>query len=68
MVAVPDRKGVRRDVDTLVTPGHSVPHSKQKSTTSSIQSLKENKTFNGVVLHRDVCRLVVHVPAKEQTI
>ena len=66
VTAAPDRKGIVRDVEVLVTPGTCVSiHPQQPAAHSSVPGDRKGKS-NGVILHRDVRRLVVLLPVEEQ--
>lgn len=68
VVAVaPDSKGVVRDVDVLVTPGHCVPVQCPKSVALNLTSRDKKGSSNSTVLRRDIRRLVVLLPVEEQT-
>lgn len=67
VVAVtPDSKGVVRDAEVLVTPGHCIPVYQTKSENQSSAPRDWKGSSNGVVLRRDVRRLIVLLPVEEQ--
>lgn len=64
----PDPKGVVRDVEVLVVPGRCVPAQHPKSAAPFSASSELKRESAGVVLRRDVRRLVVILPVEEQQI
>ncbi|KAL2099485.1 hypothetical protein ACEWY4_003879 [Coilia grayii] len=65
----PDSKGIVRDVEILVTPGNCalVGH-QEPETQSSVSQLDRKERSNGVILRRDVRRLVVLLAVEEQSL
>ena len=69
VVAVaPDKKGIVRDVEVLVSPGNCASVQHQKPAVQSQASSDWKERPNGVVLHRDVRRLLVLLPVEEQVV
>ena len=63
----PDSKGVVRDVHVRVFPSYCVPLTKAlKAKNSHPNSSRRREKLQATVLHRDVRRLVVLLPAEEQ--
>lgn len=68
VTVTPDSRGIVRDVEVLVTPGHCVPVQHPKPAAQSSASSESKEGSAGVVLRRDVRRLVVLLPVEEQII
>ncbi|KAK7933355.1 hypothetical protein WMY93_004251 [Mugilogobius chulae] len=66
VAAVPDRKGVVRDVDVLVASGSYVPVLQSRFAAQDSVAQDQKAKFSCTVLHRDVRRLVVLLPVEEQ--
>ncbi|XP_054634429.1 uncharacterized protein LOC129182392 [Dunckerocampus dactyliophorus] len=66
VTVAPDSKGVVRDVEVLVTPGNCASVHHQQAVIHSTALSDRRERSNGVVLRRDVRRLVVLLPVEEQ--
>ena len=66
VTVAPDSKGIVRDVEVLVTPGNCASVHHQQPVIHSTGSSDQKGRSNGVVLRRDVRRLVVLLPVEEQ--
>lgn len=67
VVAVaPDSKGIVRDAEVLVVPSNCASVQHQKPAIQSSASCDQKERPNGVVLRRDVRRLIVLLPVEEQ--
>lgn len=66
VTVAPDSKGVVRDVEVLVTPGNCASVSHQQPSLHPTVSSDRRERSSGVVLRRDVRRLVVLLPIEEQ--
>ena len=63
----PDGKGIVRDVNVRIFPSYHVPVTKAlKPKTNHPTSDGKKRKFQATILHRDVRRLVVLLPAEEQ--
>lgn len=64
----PDSKGIVRDVNVRIFPSYNVPvtRSTREARASHPAGSEQNRKIQATILHRDVRRLVVLLPAEEQ--
>ncbi|KAL3056681.1 hypothetical protein OYC64_019209 [Pagothenia borchgrevinki] len=62
----PDSKGIVRDVNIRIFPSYPVPVTRAQQKTLNLTSKRGSEKIPATILHRDVRRLVVLLPAEEQ--